>query len=254
VLWGALTAHLTRKKGGENYEEAGRQVNDSIKISYFYPAIDPDKPLYPRFDPKKGVMFGEAEDMPRERFEGLFTRSYASTALNYFQVSAEEGSLHEVEFIAPSVKCDDKTLPVYLTGYLFIKKGGIYPFEEVESVLNRLQLGGERTYGFGRVEGNGEVIREIDWFFGLYKVYLEEPESPIIIIDQKHKVLLAHTLTEDLDQVSGEIEPLVGREWKDSKSRHEPTEAKICWVPGSSVSKERKFKIVQDGVWQVNGL
>jgi hypothetical protein len=253
VVWGALTAHLTRKNGSGNYEETGTQVNASIKISYFYLATDPDNPLYPCFDPKKGMVFGKTE-MPRGCFEGLFISSQASTALNYFQASAEEGSLHEVEFLNPSVQQNDTAKPVYLIGYLFIKKDGSYSYEKVESVLNRLQLGGERTYGFGRVEGCGKVVEETDLFFGLHRVHLEDPESPIIIVNQNSKVLLAHTLSEGLDQVSGEVEPVVGREWKESKSIHEPTTAKICWVPGSSLSGEKKFRITQDGIWQVIGL
>ena len=88
-LWGALTARITRDTPSldNNYQEVGQRVSEELAFSYFYPTISDEVTLWPWDD--------------AERFAWHFLGSYASTALNYNQNSAAEGSLHETEFIAP---------------------------------------------------------------------------------------------------------------------------------------------------------
>jgi len=134
MLWGALTARLVRDaNNGANYGEVGQNIDEGFPaFSYFYPSVNPKKvELWPWDDP--------------ELFSWLFLGSYASTALRDGH-SAEEGMLHETEYIAPRTR-DDR--PVYLIGYLLEPSGKFQ--SEWHQALSRLQLGGERGYGWGRL-------------------------------------------------------------------------------------------------------
>src|SRR5947199_6878046 len=83
--------------------------------------------------------------------------SYASTSLANGR-NAEEGSLHETEFIAPHTRGDDPK-QVYLVGYIFEnKQGEKLPWQ---GILRKLQFGGERGYGWGRVEPVKEMLEEV---------------------------------------------------------------------------------------------
>jgi hypothetical protein len=41
-LWGALTARLTRELGSNKYEFVGKQVDDCMRFTYFYPSVSKD--------------------------------------------------------------------------------------------------------------------------------------------------------------------------------------------------------------------
>jgi len=126
--------------------------------------------------------------------------------------------------------------------------------------LQRLQLGGERGYGWGRVEPAGEP-KEWDGqpLFGWYTI---EPNAwPPVLTAKKEARLLAHALAADFDEegkvhravsgVAGAVEPLVGRETH-SHGRFGVwlSRARVCYVPGSKVSAEAHFRIGPYGVWE----
>ncbi|MGB9873322.1 MAG: hypothetical protein ACPLYD_16895, partial [Anaerolineae bacterium] len=89
ILWGALTARLTRDVPdlGGDYVMVGQRVNAELAFTYLYPATGQDVDLWPWGDP--------------DEFAWRYLNSYAGTALDYDRNAAEEGSLHETEFIAP---------------------------------------------------------------------------------------------------------------------------------------------------------
>src|SRR5437762_59395 len=152
VLWGAFTARLTRDLKSYEYKLIGEAVDKQLAFTYFYPSISPNPDevdLWPWGD-------GQKKDS-QEMFSWMFLGSYASTALSDAH-SAQEGSLHETEFIAPFVRNHttyEKPQPVYLVGYICVNEAsgslGQYVLENWQSVLNTLQIGGERSYGWGRV-------------------------------------------------------------------------------------------------------
>ena len=244
VLWGALTERLTRDdlRGKEpatdssKYQAMGKRVHEQLAFTYFYPTTD-----------KNGTVDLWPWD---EGFRRRFLSTYASTALTYPQQSAAEGTLHEVEFISPHTL--DSGQPVYLSGYVFEREGSP-PWKDA---LHRLQMGGERGYGWGRVE---PIEGPKPWagkpLFGRYTV---EPGAwpPVLIAGEKAH-LPAHALAADFEDdkavegVEGEVEPLVGRETC-PKGRFgvQVSEARICYAPGSKVSKEARFAIGRYGVWQ----
>ena len=252
VLWGALTERLTRDElqgrgpatDSRKYRAMGERVHEQLAFTYFYPTTD-----------KNGTVALWPWD---DGFRPRFLSTYASTALAYPQQGADEGTLHEVEFISPRTLDTDKPEPVYLVGYVFAQDGA----PPWQSALHRLQLGGERGYGWGRVEPiedpkpwDGEPL------FGWYAVEAGD-WPPVLTAQGKDIPLLAHALAADFKDgstvrravtgVQGEIEPLVGREThpKDGRFGVWVSRARICYAPGSKVSAGARFAIGRYGVWE----
>ncbi|MDD3248466.1 MAG: RAMP superfamily CRISPR-associated protein [Methanosarcina sp.] len=232
TMWGALTARIARDYGNFDYEKIGNEVAENLRFSYFYPTIIPNKiDIFP---------WENIDD-----FSWKYLNSSQNTALN--QKTAEEGSLHETEYISPKTR-NNKS--VYLLGYLFEKEGSDLKWQES---LKKVQLGGERGYGWGKVEMGKVEIEEIsklhDEFFNGYTVDLSN-ENPIINVLEENKYVLAHTLANNLN-LNGLIEPFVGRET--SKNKYfggKYSNAEICWMPGGFVNKNEKFEVLPTGLWK----
>jgi hypothetical protein len=246
ALWGALTARLARDcpdlRG--DYAEAGRRVHAELGFSYLYPTCGEEEPPWP---------WGETADVFRWRFLG----SVASTAVDPSGSGALEGSLHEVEHIAPVTR-DGRA--VILRGYLFAAEGSQLPWQEV---LPRLQLGGERGYGWGRVQVEG--LEEVAPERVLFGMYHGDPGTWPPVLTARDRggggtCLLAHALAVDVQDaeglrrackgLSGPVEPLVGRETEAAAAfgaRLSP--ARIAWVPGTPVAAGTRFRIGPYGVW-----
>ncbi|MFN3325408.1 MAG: RAMP superfamily CRISPR-associated protein [Bryobacteraceae bacterium] len=229
-IWGALTARITRDAGGQNYAEIGRRVHEELAWTYFFVSAIPGKvPLWP-WD---GSGLG---------FEWLYLSSFASTALEDGH-TAEQGALHEVEHIAPRTRSGDQ---VYLTGYFFEREGSTLNWR---SALNRLQIGGERSYGWGRVRPFS--IQQTDGqCFAIYPTHTDS-DRPIIEASDDD-CLAAHTVASDSDNFNGAIEPLVGRETDVSSAAFgaSPSSAVICWAPGTRICGPRQFHVGNCGLWE----
>ncbi|MGC9529166.1 MAG: hypothetical protein ACP5G2_00900 [Candidatus Bipolaricaulaceae bacterium] len=247
VLWGALTARLARDQvppgkpatAPDLYEAMGQQVHQLLAFTYLFTTTWQD---------------GHVDIWPWEKgFSHQFLSTYASTALIYPQQSAAEGTLHEVECISPHTPVDGR--PVYLTGYIFAQEDA----PEFSSTLHRLQLGGERGYGWGRVE----QVKCQEWdseqpIFGQYTFH--HSRWPPVLTAVKEAKLLAHALAVDFNDdglrravqhVDGPIEPLVGRETKaGGRFGEQVSHAHICYVPGSNVEPGSTFQIGPYGIWE----
>lgn len=250
ALWGALTARLTRNTSSglaidsTAYQETGKKVHDTLAFTYFYPALKK----------KDGYQVVWPWGNEETDFCRRFISSYVSTALVYPQHSAAEGFLHEVEFLSPRTL--DTGEPVYLVGYVFARKDDALKWREA---LRYLQLGGERGYGWGRVE---LVVcleqKDYSLFDAAATVEIDGDRPAIVLFRDKH--LLAHTahtgaedkLTIDgIDGIIGIIEPLVGREWSDQPGQKVVPDG-IYYAPGSKVNAEsRRFRIGKFGLWEL---
>lgn len=237
-LWGSLTARLTREQGSNDYKGIGGKVDKQLAFTYFYPSTERDANAV--------TLWPWADEW--DKFAWTFLGSYASTALKNGR-SAEAGSLHETEFIAPHTR-DNEPKQVYLVGYIFKKDS--CNLDDRRDVLNKLQFGGERGYGWGRVqlEGHPVACRAVDTCFG-YKLSCEN-EYPMITVPQGGK-LLAHTVASNDTPIVGTIEPFLGRETRKDNNKGfggSFSEPMPCWVPGSEVSKEQTFQIGEKGIWR----
>lgn len=248
VLWGALTLRLTRNDASgpatdsQLYRCMGEQVHDQLAFTYFYPTIHTDGSvdLWP---------WGEDEG---KAFRARFLSTYASTALTYPQQSADEGTLHEVECIVPNTVDGGK--PVYLAGYVFAQNGA----PKWQPALERLQLGGERGYGWGRVKPlkDPEPWDKKPLFDGQYTV---EPDGwPPVLKSEDGARLLAHTLAADFEtrttvtKIDGEVEPLVGREAHPEDGRFAVwlSQDRVYYAPGGKVNPGAHFCLGPYGLWE----
>jgi hypothetical protein len=245
ALWGAFTERLTRDAApgpatdSKLYQHMGERVHGQLAFTYFYPTTRCD---------------GTVELWPwQDGFRSRFLSTYASIALAYPQQSADEGTLHEVEYITPHTL--DTGSPVYLAGYVFERDDA----PAWQSALSRLQSGGERGYGWGRVEPVGPPE---PWdgrsLFGWYTVKAD-PWPPVLTAEKGAR-LLAHALAIDFDVehkavsgVDGRVEPLVGRETHPHDGRFGvwvSRPARICHAPGSMVAAGTRMQIGPYGIWE----
>ena len=250
VLRGALVNRVGRNGNirGENPLDPFRCVSKTfaqyLTFTYFYPALN-----------IKGkdwtVCFPWNEEA---NFRCRFLSSYMSTALSYPPQSAEEGSLHEIEFISPYTL--DTGDPVHLMGYIFVEEGR--EKYDWQSALKRIQLGGERGYGWG--EAQAEVIQPLEpkdsrlSLFGQAVVLDGSDRRPRLKLEKDAQVW-AHVRATGAVSVSGPIEPLVGREWRAEKSHRQHigqylNPNGVCYLPGSIVKEAADFLIGEGGIWQ----
>lgn len=235
ALWGALTARLAREKGDADYAGIGQQVNKALAFSYFYPSTAPDcVTLWPWEQPQE--------------FAWHYLNTYASTALNYQKNSAEEGSLHETEYISPSTREGE---PVYLLGFVFEKKGYSLGWRDV---LHRLQLGGERTYGWGRVQVHQVHTEPVETnpFWPGWTVDLRG-DRPQLSPDGE-TVLYAHLRhSSAFSGLRGAVEPLVGRETQQAGAHGEAIAFHgLAWSPGARCpARLCSLQIADFGLWQL---
>ena len=246
VIWGALTMRITRdiaKSGvaaddSRIYREVGEQVHRDLAFTYFYPALQSENTYQVNWP-------WEEENLFRYRF----LSSYTGTALDYPQQSVVRGMLREVEFISPYTL--DKGKPVLLLGYIFEKKGCGLPWKKA---VKQLQLGGERSYGWGNIKLEGDILPSKDNNLFDKKIEFQiRNGEPWVRLPAKER-LLAHTVDNGL-AVIGEIEPLVGREWRsgqesDRYAGQHVSFDEICFTPGSVLADTIDFLIGNFGVWK----
>lgn len=255
-LWGAVTERLTRsgfsvsdaQKG--NYQVIGRWLKLSTAFSYFY-VYGGDKLFYPHYS-KEGLRYGSKTLV---EFERAYLDAHVTTALEAVTTTAETGSLHEVEYIAPyRLDRDGAGRRTLVRGLVFLSESAWSKLnmDTWELWLHDLRVGGERRYGFGqlRLKDIGEDEKPAGWPKG-YSLKLEGRRPGFKIMPGT--ALLAHTVarTEARDlRVRGVIEPLVGRGTAISGSfGRNLTRGLICWVPGSLLEKEDFLLIDVDGYW-----
>nr|WP_206756570.1 hypothetical protein [Oscillatoria sp. FACHB-1406] len=238
-----LTRDETKSSATDSkqYEEFGKKVHQQLAYTYFYPAIKSENPDYE-------IAFSwQDENLFRRRF----LSSYTSTALVYPQQAADEGLLHEVEFISPRTLDEGKQ--VDLIGYVFEKEGCNLKWKDA---CKRLQMGGERGYGWGDVQLkciDKKDSKDKQLFNASY--HWEEQGDRIMIKVLESANILAHTIAENV-AAKGEIEPLVGREWRshNSTNNHAGQHVEyfgLCWTPGSIVERSLDFAIGNFGIWHL---
>jgi hypothetical protein len=226
-MWAALTARLTRSASGRasaaDYVRVGAQVKQTFRFGYLFVASECGKQHWPW----------------EEDFDYRFLSSYASTALTADNAGAEMGALHETEFIgnfSRPVETGGHPEPVHLAGDLWVCDDGVPGWQDA---LRSIIMGGERGYGWGRLERTRLAKKELP---------TEEPlPSPV---DGR---TLAHvTACPTSDRVRGPVEALVGWERDNDSgagvwrvSRHA-----LCYAPGATVVAGTRFRIGEDGIWE----
>ncbi len=251
AMWGAFTANLTRageENNPEAYQKYGELFKKDVLLTYFYPALDPDIPLLPKFT-NEGLKYG---DCTESEFESLFIKSFGQTAVLPDSNTAEHESLHESEFIAPCVGAEQSS--VYFVGYIFIKNGAKtknnefvgWDSEEIKlkPILSEVFVGGDRKYGWGRLKLNSSPLAS-DVFGFVVRDNMEVEIPP-------GKPIPAHLVINNDLKLKGDIEPLVGREWGEHNNKvgagQKISNADICWMPGSVLTNDQKIILNEYGL------
>jgi hypothetical protein len=250
MMWGALTARITRLRNSSDYENTGKLVKKYLRTSYFYPAFYNDDYI------DSLTLIAKKDTEIIETIERAILTSYASTAINYNHWAAEEGSLHEIELISATTIHElnvnniiiEKGSPVFLKGYIFVNNDAP---EEIASywrdALNKIQVGGERTYGFGQVFLEIEP-QEVPNIFD-YSTFLNKDE-PIIEIPEA-KIIPAHILSKNVC-CDGIVEPFMGRYTGSAGDfGRQLSHAEICWTPNSIIRDTKissLFRINEFGI------
>ncbi len=280
-VWGALTS-LIAKSVMKNYspkiyQRIGEFLNENIKFSYFYPVeykrangkIQVQQVFAPCHK-EDGLKFGVCKDKKAiflEEFERIFISSFVSTAIDKTSKSAEEGSLHEIEFIRDRIKCGTEVKPTVFVGYFFVREE--YLKIKVETVvkisfadyievdgnkLNEMWIGGERNYGFGRTKVLLEKINDVEINLFDSGMLVDVTKDQLIVSGgDELRIALSHVSIENLDikLVKGDIEPFIGREWGEIGSGQKISQvAKICITPGSQFVCDRSLSIGNFGIWE----
>jgi len=265
-FWGALTAKLTRDLKSSNYREVGEFLRNVMRFSYLH-LFDGNNLFIPKYT-DDGLKFG---NLPQIEFEKRFISSMASTSIEQYSFTAEEGMLHEVEFISPYQihKDNGKPKPVFLKGLLWVSgrseeklavqiNEGDFSINNGENdvkfsdLANTLQIGGERKYGFGQLkleefkEVNNQDLDRLG-FKGRWK----ETDDGIILKLKRNDPIWSHAKYNPDLEIKGSIEPVVGRDWSNKGAGRELTSCgSLCWVPGSILEEDTTFKIAEDyGLW-----
>ncbi len=267
AMWGAMTANITRAFYGESgakaedYEKVGKKLCGEIIPSYFYPAIKQGEaqydPLLPRFG-KQGLKYGKYS---AEEFERRFIHSFGQTAIEAANLTAEDNTLHETEYIASVIEKDGEQKPVYFVGYIFAKTPTVKfdevngaeekSWDDIKEIISEIFVGGERRYGFGRLRLDPSLmIYPAEDFFG-YKVDTNIASFNIPYGEPIH----GHLPVKENLILKGDIEPLVGREWGTGKDGEvvfgqKVSNAKICWMPGSIIEEGKSLKIGDYGIFE----
>jgi len=292
VMWGAITANLTRalfsNPNSGDYQAVGKFVRENIRTTYFYPAIKKSEAasenwsqyevnnyivFLPEYTDEGEIKFGE---VLKENFEQMFISSFVSTALEAQTRTAEEGSLHEFEYVQNKINLSHKVIQVYWVGYLFVndtvkdaEEGKVYEVNILEEsndlkivfkknniknyaflkkdALNLLFIGGESNYGFGKIRLE-TLVRSSEGtrLFGKFK-FETETDGPVIEVDTAPAHLSLESIKSE-EKLLGEVEPVVGLEWSDKGAGHSISTAIICITPGSKIFRRRKYILGKYGI------
>lgn len=247
-IWGALVARLApflapEKQVEEMYEYTQRCVNESLRATYFFPAAGcgDDSRLW-RPDLGDGAWERECE---------RFLSCQTAAALDPSRLSAEEGALHESEFLSPRNR---DGAPLYFRGYVLLR-GEKITAERVRQALDGCTVGADRRYGWGRLR-LAAWAAAADSIFADFtlKGWPENDTDPTLICRTNGAALPAHVICSNgTARFQGELEPVAGREWAPHRgSGQRISTAEICWTPGSIITGDAaiKFRMKDRGLWE----
>lgn len=252
-MWGAVTESLTRTLYDApdycQYIAVGKFAEEHLKFSYFFPTFDSHEDAF--IPNLSNLKYGiGALKLDQGEFETTFVSSPASTSIKPESSSAEDASLHAMEYLNPLVRYNNRICKVYFAGYLFARDGtseslslqctaddSLINGVSLRSVLSDFQIGGERGYGKGRLKlsqmvkipGDSELWGTIKYSDNQLSLEIEE-NMPIP----------AHLLARGLEgcDIHGELEPLTGREYEKEKgSGRDIVCDGVFYTPGSVVKE-----------------
>lgn len=255
-IWGALTANLTRIMNNDRYEDVGKTLKKYFRFMPFFPARHHDSaflPFLPAYTSHHGLLYENGIDtgLKEYQLEKLLINAYGRTAVSPDYLAAEEGSLFETEFINPRIMTEDGPRQVYFIGYLFKRKeikDDEFDKSLLDRALERIDVGGERKYGFGRLEMVSLDKEQADVFGN--KADLHNSNGPEFNMGQGTHLFM-HLYYDQVENKNhfinlyGDIEPVVGLEYSNGKGfGQQISKANVCWMPGTEIKEKSGLKII----------
>lgn len=264
TMRGAAIARLAAVLGltGDNaYRALQDEADRRLAFGYFYPALETSGSYQPTLvGGETRYVSAQGDWLTPAAFDRLFLTTITSTAIQDRQRSALDGSLHEVECLAPVTSTEEA---VYLTGCLFVANHGgpgswlaLNPANSdvqlrhagqkvslFSDVLDGIQAGGERRYGFGCLSLVQMEEQQPPGFdgTGTWPAYTIAANAPFG----------AHTDVVACPTAYGSIEPLLGRiTTQGNRFGQTLSEAHICWTPESGPNPEMAgtYELRSDGI------
>lgn len=249
VLWGAVTAEISRSRNGESFPDYGKlgwEVALNCRFTYLFPAEKRGNKFLawmPKFERMRGVQWychGGEESLSDRDFRRRLLASRPGTAIAPESDSASEGTLRETECINPwwrDSNCQESSA-VLLLGYVFLRNNG---FRRQLNNIDTLFVGGDTRYGLGK-------ICRIEWHdlsgdlsvFGK-RVHLDG-EHPEIQSD----IVWGHALDGGQHQIQGMqgVKELLCGWYQGS-----PWKGALTWAPGSFLERTTAWSIDNYGYW-----
>ena len=238
TMWGAFVANIGRKKGlnsDKDWKKLGKFVENNMIFTYFYVYDKENNFVFRPMYKKSGLVYG---NISKNKFESKYISSFASAAVEKNSGTASDGDLHEIELIK------DNTSPgnsVYLKGYVFLNNKSFNENEDYDKEIflesiGKLQIGGERNYGYGKVLlDKNEETKEV---FG-FKV-IENSKSIRL-----NNFIFGHLINsfDYINEFNGDIEPLVGYEFGGNTNY-----SGVGLIPGSKVNLNKNTEIMKYGL------
>jgi hypothetical protein len=240
-VWAAVTAALAERMfdspGPQDFAVVGADLRNAAVFSYFY-LCDGERVFTPSYSTGE-LRWGELQDCD---FRAIFLHSRISTQIAGTG-TAEDGSLHEIEFIRQRIGSPiTGARPSLLCGVIWLQEqstlaGVPLEIEHELPVLSRgksklplleeIVLGGERNYGFGRVHRlrtSQTIARQLEDLWPA-----DYPASFLL-----NGPLAAHSAYMREISFKGEIEIVASREYPKRV-------AKVYESPGASISSSGYF-------------
>jgi hypothetical protein len=258
-MWGAVAEALTRALYNApdycQYIAVGKFVEGHLKFSYFFPTFKRHEDAFiPNLSTLKyGI---GALQLGQNEFETTFVSSPASTSIKPESSSAEEASLHAMEYLNPVVRHDNRIRKVYFAGYLFALEGTSESLclqctaddiliscgaksVSLRDVLSDFQIGGERGYGKGRLKLPQGGLVKIPCDCKLWGQYAVKYSNDGLSLEiEKNMPIFAHLLARGLEgcDIHGELEPMTGRVYKEGAGSGRKIVCDgVFYIPGSVV-------------------
>lgn len=273
-FWAAATAGMTTKQYDRpkavDYRTVGNLIQKHLRFTYFYLAIhSPENTstnlrfFLPEYR-NKGTVYLEYPKRESKDFEvniePIFIGSYISAGLDYNRNAAMDAMLHEVEYLKPHVIFQGECFDTYLVGGVWVNPETAEKDEGIRikgskvlkrdiSVLDKLTVGGERGYGFGRLE----LTENRTDCLGLSRWEVQEgsQNSLFIIPPNQTTSILAHVKYEPRQNYEGLLEPIVGREWNAERGAGRSiANGTVCIAPGGRCVA-KAYEIESQGFWRV---
>lgn len=273
ALWGILVAGLAPRLGPPEpprmYGSAATELEKLLRTTALFPVVLDDaqasvlEDLLPTISADEGRRWGEWTD---EDFESEFVFSQASTAIDASAFSAEEGALHDSEYLAPVGRRGKR---LGFRGYILVNEG--LSVADVAQVLNTCWVGADRRYGWGAIRLRNHPDEAPPFtgdLFGCARLAGIDPSSGDPLLEPVNPgqfFLPAHLLCPSADEGSacpaalnafaGELEVVSGRNWHGRKgSGQDACAATLCWAPGSrfrdDIHAGFRFAIGPQGLWR----